>query len=126
MRTLPSSWRSGLARFGVALALVLFAKPHASAQAIPLVDIATDATDPSNLGDTEPSIAVNPRNPNQIAVVTFSEGWGPTSKAPVWKSDDGGTTWRKVPQIPQPSASSGGPGDQKIGYDGNGKLFVAE
>jgi hypothetical protein len=71
-------------------------------------------------------MAVNPQNPNQIAVVTFSEGWGPTAGAPVWKSDDGGTSWRKVFQIPQPNAVSGGPGDQNIGYDGNGKLFVAE
>jgi hypothetical protein len=126
MRPLLGPWRSGVAHVGVALALALFAAPQAPGQAIPLVDIATDATDPSNLGDTEPSLAVNPRNPNQIAVVTFSEGWGPTTKAPVWKSDDGGTNWRKVCQIPQPGAGSGGPGDQKIGYDGDGKLFVAE
>jgi photosystem II stability/assembly factor-like uncharacterized protein len=69
-----------------------------------LVDIATDATDPFNLEDTEPSIAVNPQNPLEIAVVSFSEGWGPGEPGPVWKSSDGGATWRKVFQLPQPLA----------------------
>lgn len=88
------------------------------------VDIATDATDPSNLNDFEPSIAVNPANPLQIAVVTFSESWS-TGNAPVWRSDDGGTTWRKVLQIPQAGALCG-PGDQKIAFDAAGNLYVAE
>ncbi len=35
-------------------------------------DIATDATDPNNLADTEPSIAVDPSNPLRIAIVSFS------------------------------------------------------
>jgi hypothetical protein len=108
----------------VATALLL-ASPGGGSAAT-LVDIATDATDPSNLGDTEPSIAVNPLNPLEIAVVTFSEGWGPTQMAPVWKSNDGGMTWRKVFQLPQPVAGSTGPGDQKIAFDSAGRLFVAE
>jgi hypothetical protein len=91
-----------------------------------LVDIATDATDPSNNGDTEPSIAVNPVNPMEIAVVAFSGGWSATTMAPVWKSSDGGGTWRRVPQLPQPVASSTAPGDQKVAYDSAGRLFVAE
>jgi len=40
-------------------------------------DIATDATDPNNLADTEPSIAVDPSNPLRIAIVSFSENWDP-------------------------------------------------
>ena len=57
-----------------------------------LRDIATDLTDPSNLADSEPSIAVDRFNPNRIAVVTFSENATTTIRAPVWKSDDGGLT----------------------------------
>ena len=91
-----------------------------------IVDIATDATDPGNLADTEPSIAVNPVNPNEIAVVSFSKSWGPDQMAPVWKSDDAGMTWRKVFQIPQPAPGLAGPGDQKIAFDAAGKLRVAE
>jgi len=90
-----------------------------------LVDIANDVNDPSNLEDSEPSIAVNPANPMEIVVVTFSEPWGGGKSAPVWKSRDGGATWKKVTQLGQPMALSG-PGDQKIDFDSAGKLYVAE
>ena len=89
-------------------------------------DIATDALDSLNLADTEPSIAVNPKNTKEIAIVSFSENWGVGTNAPVWKSSDRGNTWRKVTQIVQPGAGLGGPGDQKIDFDTAGRLFVAE
>ena len=88
-------------------------------------DIATDALDPSNLADTEPSIAVNPLNRREIAIVTFSENWTATAGAPVWKSSDRGSTWRKVFQVVQPAAA-GGPGDQKLDFDAEGRLHAAE
>jgi hypothetical protein len=54
----------------------------------------------------------------------------------VWKSRDGGLTWQKIRQIPQPTVPSpvpgqppiglAGPGDQKIAFDRTGNLFVAE
>jgi len=91
-----------------------------------LVDILTAAGATSTLGNSEPSIAVNPANPQQIAVVAFSDNWGPATNAPVWKSDDGGNTWRKVAQIPQPPSGCAGPGDQKIAFNAAGQLFVAE
>lgn len=91
-----------------------------------VVDIANDANDPSNLEDSEPSIAVNPLNPLEIVIVAFSEAWGASVSAPIWKSRDGGFTWTKVPQIAAPSASLAGPGDQKIDFDSTGNLFVAE
>ena len=90
------------------------------------VNIATDATDTANSGDTEPSIAVNPTNPNEVVVVSFSGNWSATQSAPVWKSSDGGLTWRRVPQIPQPQAGLSGPGDQKVAFDSSGRLHVAE
>ena len=109
------------------LALALFlAFPSLSNAAATIVDIATDATDPSNLADTEPSIAVNPANPLEIAVVSFSEGWSAANPGPVWRSSNGGVTWTKVRQLPPPNPSSGGPGDQKIAFDASGKLYVVE
>jgi hypothetical protein len=108
------------------LVLSLIVAIPAARAAATIRDIATEATDPSNLGDTEPSIAVNPVNPLEIAVVTFSEGWGPGNMAPVWRSNDGGVTWTKVFQLPQPDPSSSGPGDQKIAFDASGNLYVAE
>lgn len=90
------------------------------------VNIQTNATDPNNLGDTEPSIAVNPTNPLEIVIVSFSGNWTATQGAPVWKSSDGGLTWRRVLQIPQPQAGSVGPNDQKVAFDSNGRLHIAE
>jgi hypothetical protein len=89
-------------------------------------DIATDALDPSNLSDTEPSIAVNPHNQGEIAIVTFSENWTPAKGAPVWKSTDHGQTWNKYYQLMQPNPGETGPGDQKIDFDANGQIYVAE
>jgi hypothetical protein len=89
-------------------------------------DIATDALDPSNLSDTEPSIAVNPGHPRDIAIVTFSENWTAAKGAPVWKSSDNGETWTKVFQIVQPDPTEFGPGDQKLDFDANGHIYVAE
>src|SRR6266478_51258 len=87
------------------LVLSLIVAIPAARAAATIKDIATDATDPSNLSDTEPSIAVNPGNPLEIAVVSFSEGWGPGDMAPVWRSNDGGVGWTKVFQLPQPNPS---------------------
>ena len=89
-----------------------------------LVDIATDATDPGHFADTEPSIAVNPANVQDIAVVTFSEPWGPGEKAPVWRSSDGGRTWRKDRLLPQIDPDFGGPADQQLTFSPTGKLFL--
>jgi HYDIN/CFA65/VesB family protein len=92
-----------------------------------LVDIATDATDPFDLDDSEPSIAVNPLNPLEIRVVTFAEGWSlGTALGPVWVSNDGGVTWDKKKVLTAPSASSPAPGDQKLAYSASGTLYVAE
>src|SRR6266481_6773235 len=89
-------------------------------------DIATDALDPNNLSDTEPSIGVNPHNSRDIAIVTFSENWNAATGAPIWKSSDRGETWRKVFQVAQPATGQFGPGDQKIDYDRDGNVYVAE
>ena len=102
--------------------------------AIALKDLATDGNDPSNLQDSEPSVAINPRNPNEIAVVTFSENWGADAAhggdlekevlAPIWKSSDGGNAWRKVRQIPAPKPNLQGPVDQRIAYSRQGRLLA--
>src|SRR6266404_3046656 len=110
-----ASMRTFLLAAAVALGSIL--SEPAEMAAATIKDMATDANDLSNLGDTEPSIAVNPINPQEIAVVAFSEPWDPndpTVMAPVWKSRDGGATWNKIQQIPRPAAGAGGPFDQKI------------
>lgn len=70
--------------------------------------------------DGEPSIAVNPSNPNQISITAFSGSWG--ANTPIFNSTDGGSTWTKAQTIPQPpsvgnNGSGGCPCDQAIDYD---------
>src|SRR5205814_2201608 len=89
-------------------------------------DIATDATDPSNLEDSEPSIAVDPTNPMRIAVVAFSGNWGGGTNAPVWISTNGGSTWAKSLIIGTPASGAGGSNDQKIAFDSLGRLVLVE
>src|SRR5262249_45777886 len=58
----------------------------------------TDATltNTDTFGDSEPTIAINPSNPNEIVISAFSGGWGnPQSNSPLWHSTDGGNTWTK-------------------------------
>jgi hypothetical protein len=97
-----------------------------AARAQTLVDIVNDATDPMNLEDSEPSIAVNPLNANEISVIAFPNAWSAAVNAPVWKSRDGGMTWTPVPQLPQPGAGSFASNDQKITYLADGRLLIVE
>lgn len=109
--------------FAVALMMMTF---PLSGTAQTIKDVATNATDPTNRADTEPSIAVDPANPLRIAIVSFSEPWGPAVGAPVWMSTDGGVTWTKIRVIPQPPTGFSGPGDQKIAFDSTGRVLIAE
>jgi len=122
--SLRSLLMSAAVRLAAMALLLLTLQPTATSQTIR--DVATNATDPNNLADTEPSIAVDPTNPNNIVIVSFSENWGPNTSAPIWRSTNGGLTWTKVNQIPQPPTANGGPGDQKLAFDSTGRLFVAE
>ena len=113
--------------FTIAIGFLLIQAPvELAAQTAFIKDIATDANDPLNRDDSEPSIAVNPLNPNEITIVAFSESWNSTRGAPTWRSFDGGLTWEKFFQIPQPESGLSGPGDQKVAYDANGLLYVVE
>ena len=110
--------------FAVLTLTMLFAV-SAKAQ---LVDIATNATDPNNLVDAEPSIAVNPLNPNQIAVVAFSGGWSQATglRGPVWMSSNGGASWTKQLVLLAPTAASTGSGDQNVVFSNSGTLFLSQ
>ncbi len=112
--------------FILASLVLLFVVGLQTSQGQTIRNVATDATDPNNLSDTEPSIAVNPRNPQEIAIVSFSEAWGPDTGAPVWRSLDGGVTWQKIRVVPRPPSRRSGPGDQFLTYDSEGRLYLTE
>jgi hypothetical protein len=71
-------------------------------------------------GGSEPSIAINPNNRNEIVITSFSGAWGTyPSYAPLWLSRDGGQTWTKEFTIGQPYNVNTGtncPCDQTFDY----------
>lgn len=91
-------------------------------------DIVVSNTDPNLINettsDTEPSIAIDPANPDQIVITAFSGFWGTT--APLWYSSDGGITWTKKFSIPVPpniTEANGCPCDQTVDYGRNSILY---
>jgi hypothetical protein len=87
-----------------------------------VVDTVVSNTDPNlknseTSSNTETSIAINPRRPNEIVITAFDGGWGAT--APLWLSRNGGNSWTKAFTInPPPGAGgvSGCPCDQTVDF----------
>jgi hypothetical protein len=71
--------------------------------------------------DSEPSIAVNPSNVGEMAVVTFTPAEGGNPNAPVFVSTDRGETWSLVFAVP-----GGEPHDQSLAFGRtSGELYLA-
>jgi Abnormal spindle-like microcephaly-assoc'd, ASPM-SPD-2-Hydin len=79
---------------------------------------------PNGSGGSEPSIAINPSNPNQIIVAAGFGGWN--GNARLFYSIDGGNTWTTrftIPAPPNGAGTSGCPCDQTFDYDRSGRLY---
>lgn len=78
----------------------------------------------SSVGGNEPSIAVNPVDPRQIAITRFTFAWN--NNADLLFTRDGGATWANEKSIPPPpgvAGTAGCPCDQTIDYGRNGLLY---
>ena len=79
-----------------------------------LVDTVVSNTDP-NLkdvdaqSDSEPSLAINGANPNEIVITGFSSSWNTSGNAAVFRSTNGGSTWTKAFSVPPPTGVATGP-----------------
>lgn len=89
-----------------------------------LVDPVVSNTDPNlknfdGFPDSEPSLAINGANSNEIVITGFSSSWIGNGNASVFRSTNGGSTWTKAFSIPPPTgvARSGCPCDQVIDFD---------
>src|SRR6266498_993866 len=69
--------------------------------------------------DSEPSLAVNPANPQEIVATAFTPDPLGGDVAPIFVSSDGGLTWTLRSTVP----SDGVTGDISIGFGGNGRLY---
>jgi len=72
--------------------------------------------------NSEPSIAINPKNPKEIDILAFTAGWG--ADAPIWHSKNGGALWSLDNTITVPTGLpfQGCPCDQDPDYGQNGDL----
>ena len=74
----------------------------------------------------EPSVTVNPLNPMQIVVSSFSYGTNSTaSGANYFYSTNGGALWNSVFTAPAPRPGVGIPNDWRFAYDSGGLLHAA-
>src|SRR5579884_1792895 len=103
------------------------AAPVAFSAAPFVVDPAVNNTVPNfattdTSGGSEPAVALDPTNPQQAVMTSFSGGWG--TNAPVWQTTDGGQSWTKQLSIPAPPGQPGGcPCDQNVDFGQNGTLY---
>lgn len=98
------------------------ARPAVSPRGAFIIDATAAA---SSTGGNEPSIAVNPAHPNQIAITRFHSSWG-GGNADLLYSADGGKFWTDENSIPVPPGVSGTstcPCDQVIDYGRNNVLY---
>jgi hypothetical protein len=79
----------------VALAAVIFLAPIARADIIPVIDIIPNADSSETGQNSEPSIAVDPLNSNQMISGAFNVFNSTTTQVstPYFQSTNGGTTW---------------------------------
>jgi hypothetical protein len=100
----------------------------ASGAALRVIDTVINNTNSSltntdTQNDGEPSIAINPSNPNEIVITAFSGGWG--ADTPIWHSMDRGNTWTKefsVPAPPNIARAAGCPCDQAVDFGRGNEL----
>lgn len=75
--------------------------------------------------DSEPSIAVNPRNPQQIVVTSFTPDTAtPVTTGPYFFSTDGGATWAQNSVIPGGNATFGTK-DISVRFGGSSSVLYA-
>jgi hypothetical protein len=90
--SLPSLLLSGVC--AAAVITLLAVPPAARADTINVIDVIPNSQSAESDQSSEPSLAVNPLNPNQMVAGTFANGSvGNDGATPYWSSSNGGTTW---------------------------------
>ncbi|KJK58193.1 hypothetical protein [Saccharothrix sp. ST-888] len=76
-------------------------------------------------GGNEPSIAINPANPDQIVITRFNQQFWSVGNADLLYSTDGGRTWTEEHSIPAPPGllTGNAPADQTVDYGRDGTLY---
>src|SRR5258708_6666625 len=75
--------------------------------------------------DSEPHLSVNPANPMQIGASAFTPNPGAGAFGPIYKSFDGGNTWRLDPIVPSSPGSQTGTHDITTSFASDGQDYYA-
>src|SRR5213080_5049925 len=97
----------------------------ASAPAVLLVNMIPRSLSGETNQDSEPSIAVNPANPLQIAASAFTPDPLKGSFAPIYVSNDGGNTWTLNSIVPGNNRRTG-TGDITLQFSNQIARFMRE
>src|SRR3954466_6494006 len=86
---------------------------------ITVVNVIPAALSAETNQDSEPNIAVNPANVNQISITAFTPAPMGGPNAPVFVSTDGGNTWVLNAIVPSQSGNATGDITPRFGSAGN-------
>lgn len=75
--------------------------------------------------DSEPTIAVNPANPLQIAASAFTPDPAGSGRAPIYISTDGGTTWSLNAIVPSTIADRSATADITVAFGSSSNVLYA-
>src|ERR1051325_3729995 len=75
--------------------------------------------------DSEPTIAVNPANPNQIAASAFTPDPAEGPRAPIYVSIDGGNTWTLNSIVPSTVADGSATADITVAFGTSSNVLYA-
>src|SRR6267142_6935614 len=92
---------------------------------ITVVNIVPNALSGESNQDSEPNIAVNPANPNEIAISAFTPDPMGGANGPIFVSTDGGGSWALNAIIPSQTGSTTGTGDITPRFGSAGNRFYA-
>lgn len=104
------------------LVAALLAASRAGAQ-VTVVNMIPNAQSSETRQDSEPNLAVNPANPQQIAGSAFTVNYtGATTTAPIFVTTNGGTTWTANNIVP---SGNGSTGDITLRFGGTSNVLYA-
>jgi hypothetical protein len=96
-----------------------------AAQNVLIVNMIPKSLSSETNQDSEPTLAVNPANPLQIAASAFTPDPGGGNLAPIYVSTDGGKTWVLNSIVPSDSASGSMTADITVAFSGSSNVLYA-
>jgi len=100
-------------------------RQQAAAPNVLLVNMVPNSLSGETNQDSEPTLAVNPVNPLQIAASAFTPDPGGGDLAPIYVSTDGGNTWVLNSIVPSDSAQGSMTADITVAFGGSSNVLYA-